>query len=209
MKHLLILLLLSTPAWSAPRTESLGNGLIYVRVHTLPQDLPPAEAPAHHAWILDLRYVKAGDEEAALVESWVRVNAAPAAPVFILFNPDSSTALTDRFAGHAGSGVITVGPQAAGLAVDIPVSVKPETERKAYDALEHGSTVAALTTDFPGKPRMDEEKLAHDHLQDSQTPEEPVEDPKHPTPPPPLIDLTLQRALHLDRGLIALRKLPS
>ncbi len=207
MKLFLLALLTVATAAAAPVTVMVNSGLVYVRVHALPADLPPSNALAHHAWIVDLRYVKAGAEEAALLDSWVRVNATTATPVFLLANPETSAAVLLPFQSHTIPGLITVGRRKSGFAVDITVRTKAETERTAYDALEHGATVAALTTDFPGKPRIDEEKLTREHLQDVQAPDEPEEDPKHPTPPPPLIDAVLQRAVHLDEGLIALKKL--
>jgi hypothetical protein len=208
MKSFTLFLLILFTASAAPKSEVLGQGLVYVRVHTLPNDLPSPDNKAdRHPWIIDLRYVKGEREEAALLDSWVKVNASTQTPVFLLANPDTSAAILLPFQGRGLPGLVTIGPKADGFAVDIAVLVKPAVERSAYDAYEKGSSVMTLTTDFPNKPRIDEEKLAKEHIRDTEAPDEPVEDPKNPTPPPPLIDAVLQRAVHLDQGLLALKKL--
>lgn len=193
-------------ACAASKVEDLGQNLSYARIHSLPADLPSAQG-GRHPWIIDLRYVKAESEDVRLFNAWVRMTASPASPVFILANEGTSTNLLSRFERHPAAEVMIIAPKGSEVTADVEVSVSDKTDKKAYEAYEHGATIADLTTDFPQKPRVDEETLAKDHIPDSQAPDVPEEDPKHPTPPPPLIDLVLQRAIHLDQGLIALRKL--
>ena len=189
------------------RSQDLGDGLAYARIHALPSGLPKTPSPPPRAWIVDVRYVEGGPTEAALLATWVNLNARPSAPVFLLVNEKTSAALLAPFARRTTAGLILVGPRRDGLRPDIAVGIPPETERKAYQALETGSPVASLVTDNPGKPRIDEEKLTKEHIQDVDSPDQPVEDPAHPSPPPPLIDAVLQRAIQVERGLAALRKL--
>ena len=82
--------------------------------------------------------------------------------------------------------------------------VAADADRRAYDALEHGASVESLLRDNPEKPRVDEEYLEKEHISDSDAPE--VAEGK-PSPPPPLVDSMLQRAVQLHRGLLALKKI--
>lgn len=201
----LLLLLACLPCLA--RTEDLGDGLSYARVHALPSDLPTLPRPAPRAWILDVRYVAGGPNEAALLETWVSLNARPSSPVFLLVNASTGAALIARFSNRALPGLILVGPRRPGLRPDLAVATPPDLERRAYLALDAGTPILTLVTDYPGKPRVDEEKLTKEHLQDIDAPEQPIEDPSHPSAPPPLIDAVLQRAVQVERGLVALKKL--
>ena len=42
------------------------------------------------------------------------------------------------------------------------MKISAETERQAYDALEHGAAIESLLTETNDKPRNDEAKLAKD-----------------------------------------------
>ncbi len=85
----------------------------------------------------------------------------------------------------------------------------PETERRAYDALERGAALASLVVARDDKPRNDEATLAKarqaDDSDDDDAPK-PEEKPK-PLLPPQVIDPVLQRAVQLDRSLLALKRL--
>ena len=206
MKSLLLFLLTASLGFAGSKVEDLGQHLSYLRLHAIPADLPASTQDSRHPWIVDLRFVTAQSDEARVLQAWVKFNASPASPVFLLANESTSVSLVAHFLRHPVPEVMVVAPKNANFTPDVEVVVSEKTDKKAYEAYEHGSTIASLTTDFPEKPRVDEETLAKEHIPDSQAPDVPEEDPKHPTPPPPLIDRVLQRAMHLDQGLLALRK---
>ena len=56
---LLSLLLFPVLAFAAPLEREVGAGLIYIRVHKLPEDLPPRPVGRVPPCIVDLRYVDA------------------------------------------------------------------------------------------------------------------------------------------------------
>ena len=134
--------------------------------------------------------------------------------VYINAIADTATALLAPFASRRPAGLLLIGPATAALTPDLVIKTTPADERRAYDALEHGSDAAALLTDKPVKPRHDEAELARlrqipatDTSVDDDPP--PPAKPTPPAPPPSLIDSALQRAVQMHRALLALRKLPA
>lgn len=216
MKRLLFALLISVlTATAAPLERDLGQGLIYYRVHQLPSDLPATPAKKGQAIIIDLRYAKGDDSCATALDAWLKFHASATAPVFLLVNATTAPELTLAFAQRSSAaGLLAIGTPSPNFSPDIVVNTTPETERRAYDALEHGSDAAALLTDKPVKPRHDEAELARlrqipatDTSVDDDPP--PPAKPTPPAPPPSLIDSALQRAVQMHRALLALRKLPA
>jgi hypothetical protein len=195
-------LLLSTVALAAVPERELGSGLFYVRVKALPADLPPQAGPRAAPTVLDLRYVRAEAEAAATFADWLKQRATPRTPVFVLANSETAPPLLKVLAGHErGTGIVVVGIAGTDFRPDVPVKASAAEERRAYDALEKGAVLAALLADNPTKVRNDEASLTRER------PAEPPADPaaaKRETPP---IDLTLQRAVHLHRALVALKKI--
>jgi hypothetical protein len=196
--------------------RDLGHGLAFHRVHQLPGDLPAADSARGKPCVLDLRYVHADADAAAAFAAWLKFNASARAPVFILANADTSAALLASAAPRSpGASVVVIGAAAPGFTPDIAVKISPDAERKAYDALEHGASVESLLAENAGKPRNDEARLAKDRLPDSGSADDSpgaistpaAEDAAQPPPAPPLLDAALQRAVHLHRALVALRKL--
>jgi hypothetical protein len=184
--------------------SDLGHGLSYCRVHELPADLPPAPSGRPGPCILDLRFAKADGPGAGLLSAWVRFNASPAAPIFVLENADTSPALVALFPASGAGDVIVLAPVSAKLSPTISVRVDPATDRRAYEAVEKGTTLDSLLADNPAKPRMDEAYLEKEHLSDSDAPD--IESDKD-SPPSPLVDAMIQRAVQLHRGLIALKRI--
>lgn len=198
----LALLCLATPCWAAAPSRDLGQGLAYFRVHALPDDLPET-APAHTACVLDLRFAAADAAQAGALSAWIKFNATPKSPVFVLENAGTSRAL--RAAVASGTpGVIVLAPRSQSPAPDIAVDVSAEADRQAYDALDKGAALDSLLHDYPDKPRVDEAYLDKEHIPDSAAPDA-VSDA--PPPPMPLVDALLQRAVQLHRGLVALKQL--
>lgn len=200
--------------YSAPIDRDLGHGLAYHRVHQLPADLPTAESARKQPCVLDLRYVHADAGAATALTAWLRFHATARAPVFILANADTSSALLTSAAGaERNANVIVIGGSAPRFTPDLALTISDDTERRAYDALEHGASIESLVTENSGKLRHDEASLVKEH---------PAESPNWiaaPGPPPltvaeksavppsssPVLDAALQRAVHLHRALLALK----
>jgi len=191
---------------AAPLQRNLGGDLVYFRLRALPADLPADAALQQHPAIVDLRYTQADAAAATVFSGWLKFHARPRQPIFILVNAATAPALLATLHEHETAGALTIGNAGRYFPTDIPVSQSAADERRAYDALEDGSTVAALITDNPGKVRNDEASLAHpptdtaDGAVDTDTPPIPA-----PAKPATLTDAALQKAVQLDRGLKALK----
>jgi len=192
-----------TALWAAPAApveRDLGEGLVYVRVHQLPADLPAKPAGRVTPCVIDLRYVEAAEDAAAAFSAWLKFRAGPRSPVFVLANGDTAAPLLKVMAqGERGAGVLLIGIESERFRPDVAVKSTAADERRAYDALEQGAAVATLVADLPNKVRNDEASLIRDRPLDP-----PTADDKAATV---LIDLTLQRAVHLHRALVAMKKL--
>jgi hypothetical protein len=185
--------------------RDLGMGLVYFRVHELPNDIPsPQAGQPLAACVLDLRFAKTDAASPAALKAWVRFNASVRTPIFVLENSGTDPALLAALTGSGPAGQVVLAPDSEKLAPDIAVKVTPELDRRAYDALEKGEAVASLLTDFPDKPRIDEAYLEKEHISDSAAPDVPDEKPLAARP---LVDVMLQRAVQLHRGLLAMRRI--
>lgn len=194
-------------AVAAPLERDLGQGLKLYRVHALPADLPPNPSGEGRVppCVVDVRYVRADEDAATALQAWLRFRAKPRSPVFVLANAETSLpllrALSER---ELGGGIVLIGVPSRNLQPDIVVRTTAENERRAYDALEKGTPVTALLTDNPDKVRNDEASLSRDRLAEASADAAADADaPKGEVP----IDATLQRAVHLHRALLALRKI--
>jgi hypothetical protein len=209
---LLCLALAPGPARAAPRPSDLGLGLVYSRVHHLPGDLPADPSVRGHPCVLDVRYVAGEGPAAAALAGWIRAHAGPRTPVILLANAGTSPVLLAGLGPlDSNPGLIVLGAAAPGFQPDIAVAVDRQTERRAYDALDAGASLASLLNDNPEKPRNDEARLAREHLSDSALADDDESGaeaaPKPPALPLPLIDPVLLRAVQLHRALLALGKL--
>lgn len=191
---------------AAPLEADLGQGLRLYRLAALPADLPPrVEGSRPPPCVIDVRYLSTDEAGALAFTAWLRFRATPRSPVFVLANRETSAALRRALRETGGrGGIVAIGIAAGDFVPDVAVPAKPEDERQAFDALASGTPVAALLTENPNKVRNDEASLTR-----SSTPP-PAEEPDAAGPatskrPPP--DAALQRAVHLHRTLVALRKL--
>lgn len=201
---LMALSLLWTAGQAAPLERDLGEGLGYVRLQELPGDLIPSDASHVIPSVVDVRYLLADTASASAFEAWLNVRVRSRAPVFVLANEATSPEVLQLLSRRtAGSGVVVVGTQAQQFEPDIRVLTTRDNERRAYEALAEGASLGSLLTDNPGKVRHDEASLSRDR------PEEATAEPagKGGTAERPPLDITLQRAVHLHRALMALRKI--
>jgi hypothetical protein len=204
--------LVAAPAAATHIERDLGLGLHYVRIHTLPGDLPVKEVKPRSI-VVDLRFTSTDHKGVEALSAWLQFHATAKLPVYVLVNGATSRPLLDYLeSAPVMPSVTTVGPASSAYVPDIAVKVSAATEKSAYDALEAGTTVESLLMDQPGKIRYDEQAIAEEHAaannpdQNDAVPGPPETDTK-PPPPPPLIDATLQRAVHLHRALLALHRI--
>ncbi|HND62572.1 MAG TPA: hypothetical protein PLB90_13910 [Opitutaceae bacterium] len=205
--------LAAAPEPKGPLSRDLGQGLLYVRARSLPADLPLAPTkPA--PLVLDLRFATGGEDAATALRDWIGFRATTRTPVFVLVNGATSRDVLDyleQAPPHAG--LLTIGLASSRFVPDIALTTEAATDRAAYEALDHGATVESLVTDQPDKPRHDEAEAVREHaispesVDDSGAELTDTPDPAAPPPPAPLIDSVLQRAIHLHRALLALKKI--
>ncbi len=220
MIRLLFLVLIISAGHAAPFTGDLGSGLLYYRAHELPGDLPAPAAQAGQSCVLDLRFTRADAAAATALSGWIKFHAAPRSPVFILANAETSAAVLAVLSRRdASPGIILLGAAAAGFAPDIAVAVEAAVERTAYDAAESGIALDRLVYAPVEKVRNDEAKLARERKSETSSDNpprpspavrenaEPAAAPAAQPSPPPLTDPVLQRAVHLHRALLALKRI--
>jgi hypothetical protein len=207
MKIRLIILswfLVSGLALAAPLERDVGAGLIYVRVHSIPADLPATPGGRVPACIVDVRYVETDGDGAAAFAAWLKGRATTRTPVFVIANADTARPLLKELGAHErGTGIAVVGIPRGSFKPDVSVNASADDERKAYDALEKGAAIGTLLSDNPNKVRNDEASLSKDRLAEASA--EATDGSAKQTPPP--IDAALQRAVHLHRALVALKRL--
>lgn len=193
-----LMVLLGLVAARAAAPIDLGEGLAYVRLKSLPADLPAASRAG--PLVADLRFLPATAEHATAFAAWLRFQARPGVPLLLVANPETGEELRRVLAGPRPPAVVLIGVPGPGFAPDLTVTASRENDRRAYAAGEQGITVATLLADHPGKVRQDELSLRPGG-EESRPPvpsagADPVE---------PVIDAALQRALHLYRAYRALR----
>jgi hypothetical protein len=221
-----LVFLLSSRALGA--AIDLGQNLIYVRLqghHDDAQSLKTAWSSS--ALIVDLRYPAA--DAAHIIPADLPIRA-PAAPLFVLVASGSPAAALAALRTHAPA-LITIGLTTPELTPDLPVAIKPADDRRAFEALDSGTSVQSLLNETLVKPRFDEATFVRGRARDQADASPPAADaaptspgpaeqpPGHPgttaeassakpAAPPDPIDAVLLRAVRLDRALLALGKLP-
>ena len=194
--------------------RELGENLRYVRARILPTDLPSAELKSGPL-VLDLRYTAAEPQAATALNAWLAFRATHRTPIFVLINPETASVLLNLFANvRARPNVLTIGRNSSESTADVGVTFTPEEERLAYDALSPTTSIDTLINENVGKARVDEASMLRERAEKSEprTADNPdastTEDAKKPDPPvPPLVDRPLQRAVHLHRAMLALKRL--
>ena len=215
-------------AGAAPLTLDLGSGLAYHRAHAIPAELPASSPARPQPLVLDLRYATGDADAAVALAAWIKFHAAPRTPVLLLANAATSPDLRAAFAERdRTAGLIVLGVATTDFEPDIALTAEPDAEHRAYDALENGTALATLIAPPVEKIRNDEARLVAQRLPEraptTNDDSEPSVAPTAPsvsvpaanagaappaTPPsPPVIDVVLQRAVHLHRALLALKKI--
>lgn len=199
---------------AAPLEHDLGAGLAYLRLHTLPADLASASAKPQPR-VVDLRFTVVDENGASALDIWIRARAKPATPILVLANAETAPALRPVLAAlKSHSGFVTLGAAAPDFSPDVALSVPLEAERTAYHALANGASLASLIAENTDKPRHDEAAIMRERtapleedVADFELEEDAPSAPSAETSPPaPPIDRALQRAIHLHRALLALKR---
>jgi len=223
----IVLFLLALSGLHAALEKELGQALAYLRITDVNADaaLVVDTIERRPALVLDLRSLPVADGLAESIQAALAKPPAPHAIRIVLINSTTAPALVAATT-QALPSVVTIGPRSPAITPDIAVTITDEEDRRAFAALATGTALEKLITDSHEKPRYDEAKLVQDHANGVTTPDsvlpadadddsvtsEPVGDKKVPnadkkTPPAPVVDLVLERAVQLHRSLLALKKL--
>lgn len=212
---LLLILGILAPLLAAAPVD-LGQGLGYLRVHSLNADAKAvAEAlGSGHALVLDLRGAIADKLDAKSLRDALALRSGKE-PLFVLVGPLTPPDLGDALAATPDQ-LVTLGVREAVPAPQIVVRQTAATDSRAYEALESGLPLADLISGRIEKERYDEASLMHDFRNGNTEAQPPLppdptaaapapKDEKKAEKAPVLIDRVLQRAVHLHRALLALR----
>lgn len=194
----------------------LGEGLAYARVNNVSvQTLPALDGPL----VLDLRRCAPPSDEAASALGGFLRGAGPLR--LVLVSRETPAALRSLLAQRAPNVITLAASGSAGEpAPDIVVAATPEEDLRAYDALTTGAELAKLVQPPLQKPRRDEASIVRSRANgangaattngsNGSEEETPSTDANPPEPAEPLlVDLVLQRAVHVHRGLKALGRVP-
>ena len=213
MKRLLFLLsavfcLLSSVAATATTTApvELAPGLRYLRIQSLAQSahalsdalLKPA------ALVLDLRYV--ADEPAATDVLRVLDSQPAKPPLYILVSPATPLALANIITATS-TRLVTLGIKNSLPPPDVLVAQSADDDRRAYAALDQGTTLEALVSGKLEKEHFDEAELVKEFKSGNHDAHPPEGDPDSTAVVPArLTDRVLQRALHLYLAQQALKR---
>jgi hypothetical protein len=192
------------------RLTDLGQGLAYLRIHSLADSEKALRSavPGAGALVLDLRQVKANDDSVDALRAALGSHST-GAPLFILVSPATPPAVAQAI---IQSSALTLGVAGSQPAPKVVVKTDAGTDRRAYDALDAGMPLDQLVSGKIEKARFSEATLVQEFKNgnpDAEPPPEP--DPTAPKTAgapekaPPLVDRVLQRAVHLHHALLALR----
>jgi hypothetical protein len=213
---LVVSLQFSVFSLAAAAPIDLGQNLTYVRLHGRPDDVPLLTAAwSKPALIVDLRYPSA--DAARNIPADLPARPRPA-PLFVLIAPTTPADALSALRARAPA-LITLGLSAPGLDPDIALAVKPDDDRRAFEALDSGALLESLLSETLSKPRFDEAALLRERAGDPGASAATAADSAagKAAPPAPAAttatraeprDAVLQRAVQLHRALLALGKLP-
>lgn len=182
----------------AARAAELAPGLAYLRTT---ESQAVAVALAKSSVVLDLR---------AETDAVAPVRVPKNRVLLVLVSPKTPALNLP--------GAITVGRADPSLKLDLVVSTPAESDDKAVAALASGEAPEKLIVENAAKPRYDESRLVQEHRNGAaETPRDPAPadeakpDAAKPAAPEPkpVFDAVLQRAVHVYRGLVVLKKIPA
>ncbi|MFI5337626.1 MAG: hypothetical protein ACHQ5A_12635 [Opitutales bacterium] len=213
---LALFFLAALPGLRAAAPVDLGQGLVYLRIHSLDKDDAALTAALAQdaALILDLRYPSRGLDTLASFREALAHHPANR-PLFLLVSPGTPSDVV-ALLPTAPAGAVALGATGTWLPPEHSVAVEQtaEADRQAYDAAEAGQPLATLISGKIDKERYDEAALMTDFRGGNADPQpppapdptKPKAAPEAPAPKPAPTDRVLQRAVHLHRALLALER---
>jgi hypothetical protein len=198
---------------SAAEVTDLGQGLSYLRVHSIAgSDAALRGMASTGALVLDLRYATADDTAAARLRDAL-ANRSAGSLLMVLVSPATPASLS---AVIATSSALTLGAPGSVPPPKVTVQTEAAADRRAFDALDAGADLSKLITGRIEKDRFDEATLVQEFKSGNHDAEPPpLPDPADPKPnakaakettPAVPTDRVLQRAVNLHRALLALKK---
>jgi hypothetical protein len=208
----LYLLLFATSALiQGAEISDLGQGLGYLRVHSLEEAVKPLAGSG--ALVIDLRRTTANPESVDPFSAALAGRAATSR-VFVLVSPDTPAVVTVALK----SPVIMLGIRGSQPEPQVVVQQSGENDRRAYDALASGTPLPDLISGKTEKERYDEASLVQEFKGGNHDAKPPAPRPSgngenQPpaangtmAPARPITDRVHQRAVHLHRALLALKR---
>lgn len=193
-----LLLAFALPPAASASPVDLGEGLRYLRVSDLaavPEEI--GDAPL----VVDLR--RSGGGNTDRLEAILRSNGAVR---FVLLGKDTAPDIR-RFLGSRSAAVITLAVQGVDPDADVVLNTSPEEDLRAYDAHENGRELALLIQPPVRKTRRDEAAIVRDRVNGRGAAQAENPSAESDNGEPPIVDMVLQRAVQLHRGLKALGRL--
>jgi hypothetical protein len=209
MKKLLLCLLLAVTGL-ATEIADLGQGLGYLRVRAMADALKAVNTTA--PLVMDLRHATTTTEAAEQLNIALAARRPSDATLFFLVGPDTPPKLGEVLKTDSAR-TFVLGVAESVLEPDVIVAQTADDDRRAYAALDQGTPLADLISGKVEKERFDEATLVEEFKNGlpagmGHAPAKPAEpSPATATPPPArLTDRVLQRAVHLHRALLALKR---
>jgi hypothetical protein len=193
----------------ATELTDLGQGLGYLRVHSLDAAIKPLAGSG--ALVLDLRHSSTSPETSIAFQAALAKRDDLTNPLYILVGPNTPV----PFVNALPKAVITLGIGGSQSAPRVIVDQSPEADQLAYDALESGTSLLDLISGRIEKDRYDEASLVQEFKGgnlEAHPPEKKPANASEAVPPVAeskpnrLTDRVLQRAVHLHRALQALKR---
>jgi hypothetical protein len=195
-----VLILVLSASAAASELMDLGHGLGYLRVQSLDEAIKSLGGT--QALVLDLRRTTTTPQSVSPFSTALATRPA-AARTFVLIGPDTPAIVVRSLRGN----VITLGPAGTRPEPQVVVAQTAGDDRRAFDALASGTPLADLITGKIAKERFDEASLVSE-FKLGGVGAQPSESVPSSTSEAAarLTDRVLQRAVHLHRALLALKR---
>jgi hypothetical protein len=193
--------LLLAPRSSGGEAADLGQGLSYLRVHALDEAIKPLAVSG--SLVLDLRHATATPDAIASFAGALSARTSRST-LFVLVGTDTPAGLTGVLKGN----LVTLGIKGSQPEPQVIVEQTAAADRAAYAALESGTPLGQLISGKIEKERFDEATLVHEFKSGHHDAKPPEAGPPAAKADlaTPLVDRVLQRAMHLHRALLALKR---
>lgn len=172
----------------ADGVTDLGEGLSYLRIHTIAASTPDLTAAIRErdSLVLDFRHTEITPESVAALRLAFDARTSKQ-PILVLVGPATPTAVNDILKSTARK-CVTLGIKESANLPQVVVDQSAASDQLAYEALESGQPVMALISGKINKERFDEAALMkefNDGNIDAAPPNspDPILHPAHPDKP--------------------------